>query len=89
MSSTSSLAASRSANTPALLLSANDVLCCRFGAAVAGSGSELQQVAQELQAHENQQVPVVFLRAGQAVQMQLVPRKWAGRGLLGCHLRPL
>ncbi|KAF6259949.1 hypothetical protein COO60DRAFT_1294635 [Scenedesmus sp. NREL 46B-D3] len=62
---------------------------CRFGAAVAGSGSELQQVAQELQGHEDQEVPVVFLRAGQAVQMQLTPRKWAGRGLLGCHLRPL
>jgi 26S proteasome non-ATPase regulatory subunit 9 len=62
---------------------------CRFGAAVAGSGSELQQVAQELQAHEDKEVAVVFLRAGQAVQMQLTPRKWAGRGLLGCHLRPL
>uniref|UniRef100_A0A383VU54 Nas2 N-terminal domain-containing protein n=1 Tax=Tetradesmus obliquus TaxID=3088 RepID=A0A383VU54_TETOB len=62
---------------------------CRFGAAMAGSGSELQQVAQELQAHENKAVQVVFLRAGQAVQMQLVPQKWAGRGLLGCHLRPL
>ncbi|WIA41924.1 hypothetical protein OEZ86_009237 [Tetradesmus obliquus] len=62
---------------------------CRFGAAVAGSGNELQQVAQELQAHEDKAVQVVFLRAGQAVQMQLVPQKWAGRGLLGCHLRPL
>eukprot|EP00775_Hariotina_reticulata_P004864 gene4864-5109_t len=62
---------------------------CRFGSAVAGSGEELQQVAQELQAHEGQQVPVVFLRHGQQVDLQLVPRRWEGRGLLGCHLRPL
>lgn len=65
------------------------LLCVRFGAAIAGSGSELQQVSQELQAHEGQAVQVVFLRAGQAVQLQLVPRRWEGRGLLGCHLRPL
>jgi hypothetical protein len=62
---------------------------CRFGAAVAGSGGELQQVAQELQSHENQAVGTVFLRAGQQVALTLVPRQWGGRGLLGCHLRPL
>jgi len=61
----------------------------RFGAAVAGTGGELQLVAQELQQHENQAVETVFLRAGQQVQLELVPRRWEGRGLLGCHLRPL
>jgi 26S proteasome non-ATPase regulatory subunit 9 len=49
----------------------------------------LQQVAAELQQHENQPVRTVFLRAGQQVQLELVPQKWGGRGLLGCHLRLL
>lgn len=56
---------------------------------MAGSGGELQQVAQELAPHEDQPVQTVFLRAGQQVQLELVPRRWEGRGLLGCHLRPL
>lgn len=64
-------------------------VCPRFGEAVGGSGNELQQVAQELQKHENQAVQTIFLRAGQQVQLELVPRRWEGRGLLGCHLRPL
>ena len=25
----------------------------------------------------------------QVVRLELVPRRWAGQGLLGCHLRPL
>lgn len=62
---------------------------CRFGAAVAGGGDELQRVAQELAAHEGQPVQTVFLRAGQQVELTLTPQRWSGRGLLGCHLRPL
>jgi len=67
------------------------LLCCtgRFGSAVADTGEELQQVAQQLQAHEGQLVPVTFLRQGRRVELQLVPRRWEGRGLLGCHLRTL
>ena len=35
-------------------------------------------------------IPVVVLRAqGELVRVQLVPRVWSGRGLLGCHLTPL
>lgn len=70
---------------------AGAVLLCgrRFGAAEGGSGNELQQVAQELQAREDQPVQTVFLRAGHQVQLELVPRRWEGRGLLGCHLRAL
>lgn len=56
---------------------------------MAGTGEELQQVAQELQANEGQLVAVTFMRQGQLVDLQLIPRIWEGRGLLGCHLRPL
>jgi 26S proteasome non-ATPase regulatory subunit 9 len=65
------------------------LVCRRFGAAAAGGGDELQRVAQELAAHEGQPVQTVFLRAGQQVELTLTPQRWSGRGLLGCHLRPL
>ncbi|KAK9830275.1 hypothetical protein WJX72_010756 [[Myrmecia] bisecta] len=51
--------------------------------------SELKAVAAELQASENQAVPAAFLRQGHLVTLSLTPQRWAGRGLLGCHLRPL
>jgi len=66
-----------------------DQLCCFGDVAVSIEGDELQRVARALQQHEGAAVEVVFLRQGQPVTMQLTPRQWAGRGLLGCHLRPL
>jgi 26S proteasome non-ATPase regulatory subunit 9 len=64
---------------------------CRFGDVSMGPqpGDELTRVAAALQAHEGAAVEVVFLRHGAPVALSLTPRRWAGRGLLGCHLRPL
>ncbi|KAI8476042.1 MAG: hypothetical protein J3K34DRAFT_5325 [Monoraphidium minutum] len=67
---------------------------CRFGAVTPappgqGGGDELARVAAALQAAEGRGVEVVFLRHGAPVALALTPRRWAGRGLLGCHLRPL
>ena len=62
------------------------------GSAGAGGGSSsaaLAAVAGVLQQHEGQSVEALVLRAGQQVTLQLVPQRWEGRGLLGCHLRPL
>eukprot|EP00983_Pelagomonas_calceolata_P107950 1159402-Pelagomonas_calceolata.AAC.1 len=42
-----------------------------------------------LQAHEGGAVQAVVLRRGVPVSIQLHPHAWAGRGLLGCLLRPL
>lgn len=60
-------------------------------AAPAGSGGEqaLQRVAAALQAAAGQAVPTKVLRQGMPLELQLVPRPWSGRGLLGCRLRPL
>lgn len=73
-------------------------LLCRFGDVVApalasgstgGSGQELlQQVAATLQASEGTAVEAVVLRHGHPLTLRLVPQRWAGRGLLGCHLQP-
>lgn len=66
---------------------------CKFGEVTwPGSGpaaAVLPQVAAALQANKGRQVEAVVLRQGRVVQLQLVPREWPGRGLLGCHLRPL
>lgn len=42
-----------------------------------------------LQSHEGREVEAVFLRHGAPITQRLVPQQWGGRGLLGCHLRPL
>ncbi len=56
----------------------------------AGRGAALlPAVARELSENENRPVPTVLLRQGQQVTLSLTPRKWEGRGLLGCHLTPL
>lgn len=49
----------------------------------------LERVAAALAASENRPCACVVLRAGRRVALELTPRRWAGRGLLGCHLRPL
>jgi 26S proteasome non-ATPase regulatory subunit 9 len=54
-----------------------------------GVSAVLQAVAAELQAHEGRPVSTAWLRAGQQLELQLTPQRWDGRGLLGCHLRPL
>lgn len=57
--------------------------------AEADSGALLRRVAGVLQGSEGRAVGALVLRQGLPVQLQLVPRAWSGRGLLGCHLRPL
>ena len=44
---------------------------------------------QVLAASEGQAVPTALLRNGMPVLLILTPQRWAGRGLLGCHLQPL
>ncbi|CAI5457417.1 unnamed protein product [Closterium sp. Yama58-4] len=55
--------------------------------AVAGA-ELLKQVAAELQGSEGRGVSMTVLRAGNVVELVVTPRRWGGRGLLGCHLSP-
>ncbi|GLC44957.1 hypothetical protein PLESTM_001669100 [Pleodorina starrii] len=68
-------------------------LLCAFGdvsAAVAGQGGGLlQRVASVLSASEGRPVAARVLRQGTPLELSLTPARWPGRGLLGCHLRPL
>ena len=46
-------------------------------------------VAALRRAHEGRPVEATVLRHGQPLSLSLTPQRWSGRGLLGCHLRPL
>lgn len=57
--------------------------------AEAPAGGELQRIAAMLPAREGLPTPMLLLRQGRQMTITLTPQKWDGRGLLGCHLRPL
>ncbi len=62
----------------------------RFGTIDAASfAGNLHQVAEHARASENAPVKLGVLRAGQALDLDLVPQAWAGSGVLGCHMRVL
>lgn len=37
----------------------------------------------------NSPIPLVVRRGGDVLELELTPRQWSGRGLLGCHLSPV
>ncbi|KAI8818526.1 uncharacterized protein EV422DRAFT_569578 [Fimicolochytrium jonesii] len=68
-------------------LARNDLIL-RFATITATSHTEpLKQLPSAVV--ENQRIKVLVLRNGEKHDLALVPRKWGGRGLLGCHLVPL
>ncbi|KAL2612764.1 hypothetical protein R1flu_024456 [Riccia fluitans] len=63
-------------------------LLVKFGN-VEGGSDLLPRLASEGQRNEGVAVEVVVLRDGIRVHLTITPRQWSGRGLLGCHIRPL
>ncbi|XP_026192028.1 26S proteasome non-ATPase regulatory subunit 9 [Cyclospora cayetanensis] len=43
----------------------------------------------EVARYENERMPVVVQRGSRVISLWLVPRQWHGKGLLGCHIKPL
>lgn len=43
----------------------------------------------EVERHKDQRMPLVVQRGSRVLSLWLTPRQWAGRGLLGCHLKPI
>ena len=66
------------------LIALGDVRCGSGGAAAA-----LAALGPQVAAAEGRALAVEVLRRGERVTLSLTPRRWDGRGLLGCHLRPL
>ncbi|BBN16931.1 26S proteasome regulatory subunit N4 [Marchantia polymorpha subsp. ruderalis] len=60
----------------------------KFGS-VEGDTDLLQRLASEGQRNQGSPVEVVVLRNGVKLDLAITPRQWSGRGLLGCHIRPL
>lgn len=60
-----------------------------FADVSAQTANTLPSVAATLQANENREVEARLLRRGSALSVKLTPHTWGGRGLLGCHLRPI
>lgn len=60
-----------------------------FASITGQTPNTLTAVAAALQAHENRELDARVLRRGNIVNLKLTPHSWAGRGLLGCHLRPV
>ncbi|GIL65812.1 hypothetical protein Vafri_19438 [Volvox africanus] len=78
-------------------LQVGDLLCSFGDVSVAASSGGLgqassgflQQVAAVLGASEGRPIAAQVLRQGTPLKISLTPARWSGRGLLGCHLRPL
>ncbi|EIE19419.1 hypothetical protein COCSUDRAFT_19635 [Coccomyxa subellipsoidea C-169] len=66
-----------------------DALVSLGGASWESGTISLQQIAAAVQASEGKEVPAIVLRQGETVSLKLTPERWAGQGLLGCHLRPI
>ncbi|XP_062399613.1 26S proteasome non-ATPase regulatory subunit 9 isoform X1 [Sardina pilchardus] len=60
-----------------------------FGSVNPGNFQNLQNIASVVQHSEGKSLSVAVVRNGQRVQMNLVPQRWSGRGLLGCNIQPL
>lgn len=64
-------------------------LILRFGPLThTDAGSTLQPLAKVVGENENRPLRVSLLREGSPKTIIFTPRKWDGRGLLGCHIVP-
>ncbi|KAK9896477.1 26S proteasome non-ATPase regulatory subunit 9 [Cystobasidium minutum MCA 4210] len=67
----------------------------RIGSINSTNHESLRAVATEVQANENRTVTIDVLRVQEGsveetkISLVLIPKAWAGRGLLGCHIIPI
>jgi 26S proteasome non-ATPase regulatory subunit 9 len=64
-------------------------LLLRFGNLDAGNHDQLRALARVTQRSVGDAITVVVQRDAARLSLQLLPRRWSGQGLLGCHLKPL
>ncbi|KAM3275547.1 hypothetical protein ACQJBY_044113 [Aegilops geniculata] len=60
----------------------------KFGSVEAG-GRLQERLVSEALSNEDNQVSLLIIRQGSPMNMTITPRKWHGRGLMGCHFRIL
>lgn len=66
-------------------------LLLTFGglSAASFSSGSLQPLATMVASQENRQMVVRVRRGAEDIDLNFTPRKWGGRGLLGCHIVPI
>jgi len=64
-------------------------LLLKFGVLHASNHDGLRALARLTQRSEGEIIPLLVQRGDTKLTLQLQPRRWAGAGLLGCHLVPL
>ncbi|XP_004690775.1 PREDICTED: 26S proteasome non-ATPase regulatory subunit 9 [Condylura cristata] len=60
-----------------------------FGSVNARNFQSLHNVRSVVQRSEGKALDVTVVRGGERQQLRLVPKRWAGKGLLGCNIVPL
>ncbi|XP_074015673.1 26S proteasome non-ATPase regulatory subunit 9 isoform X2 [Numenius arquata] len=60
-----------------------------FGSVNVNNFQNLQNIATVVQHSEGRPLSVTVLRGGKKVHVGLTPKRWAGKGLLGCNIIPL
>ncbi|XP_019394279.1 PREDICTED: 26S proteasome non-ATPase regulatory subunit 9 isoform X1 [Crocodylus porosus] len=60
-----------------------------FGSVNAHNFQTLQNIATVVQHSEGKPLSVSVIRGGEKVHLGLTPKRWAGKGLLGCNIVPL
>ncbi|XP_026124067.1 26S proteasome non-ATPase regulatory subunit 9 [Carassius auratus] len=60
-----------------------------FGSVNTQNFRNLRDIASVVQHSEGKSLRVGVIRSGQEVHLNLTPKQWSGRGLLGCNLVPL
>lgn len=58
----------------------------KFGS-VDGGENLVSRLARECQTNQGSAIPVIVMRRGVQVHLNVTPRPWSGRGLLGCHFQ--
>ncbi|XP_019362832.1 PREDICTED: 26S proteasome non-ATPase regulatory subunit 9 isoform X2 [Gavialis gangeticus] len=60
-----------------------------FGSVNAHNFQTLQNIATVVQHSEGKPLSVSVIRGGEKVHLGLTPKRWTGKGLLGCNIVPL
>jgi len=60
----------------------------KFGS-VDGGENLVSKLAREGQTNQGSAIPVIVMRRGVQVHLNVTPRTWSGRGLMGCHFQCL
>lgn len=69
-------------------LEVNDKLL-QFGSLTKNNCVNLKSIGELVLNSENRSIQLVILRNSQVKNINVVPKKWSGRGLLGCLFNPI